>query len=153
MNQIEIGFREVNDPYDGKPLVVAVNTRCDLLEFLFQRDKIDYAQFHAGRKFLNLVQQAEGSRYLVVDPSREPVDCSVASHGVPDFRLDAANQLVRLSQRLGQRDYRLARRLIARDVGAYPDPRSRREKEYQCRRLRDVLDDLATIWGYAAKAA
>jgi hypothetical protein len=69
---------------------------------------------------------------------------------VPEYRLDAARELVRVSQRIGQRDYCLARRLIANDVNAYRAPRTKREREYQCRRLKDLLDDLAKYFGFAS---
>ena len=50
----------------------------------------------------------------------------------------------------GSRDYHLARRLIADDINAYRAPRTKREREYQCRRLKDLLDELAKFWGFAS---
>lgn len=147
--KIQIGFRQVQDPYDNEPTTVAVNCNSDMVERLYQRGKIDHAQFTAGRYFLSLVEKAEGSSFLVPDMAREPVDSSAHSFSVPDFRLDAQTQLIRVARFLGRRDYHLARRYLARDLEAYPEPPTQRERDYHSRRLRDILEDLAGYWGFA----
>ncbi len=149
--KIEIGFRQVQNPYaPDEQSTVAVNIRSDMVEYLYQRGKIDHAEFLAGRYFLALVHKAEGSNALVVDPAREPVDCS-GRYEVPIARLDAARKLKDVARYLGSRDYRLARRYLAMVPGAYPEPDSRTEKEYHSRRVRDILYDLARYpdWGFA----
>ncbi len=148
--KIEIGFRQVQDPYAPDELsTVAVNIRSDIIEFLHHRGKIDHAQFTAGRYFLSMVEKAEGSAAQVVNWAREPVDSSITSTTIPDHRLDAATELIRVARYLGRRDYRLARRYLARDLEAYPQPTSQRERDYHYRRLRDILEDLAAFWGFA----
>ena len=146
--KIQVGFREIDCPFDGGTVVGAVNINTDMVERLSQRGKIDHAQYMAGRYFLALVEKAEGSSFLVPDMAREPVDCSIASYAIPDFRLDAQTQLIRVARYLGSRDYRLARRYLAFDPEAYECPESRSEREYHSRRLRDILEDLAAYWGF-----
>lgn len=151
-DKIEVGFRQVQDPYEpSEQLTVAVNIRSDLVEFFYNRGKINHAQFLAGRRFLFLVEKAEGSCFLVVDPAKEPVDCTGAAETIPAFRLDAAHELDEVRRYLGRRDYHLARRYFTGDAQAYPEPKTQRERDYQYRRLRDILEDLAVHWGYAGQ--
>ena len=147
--KVEIGFRQVQDPYAPDELsTVAVNIRSDMVEYLYQRGKIDHAQYTAGMYFLSLVERAEGSTSQVVNWAREPVDSSIHSFSIPDHRLDAQSELNGVARELGRRDYALARRYLARDLEAYPEPSSEREKAYHYRRLRDLLEDMAAFWGF-----
>lgn len=148
--KIQIGFRQVQDPYEpDKDIIAAYNVNSDVVLNLFRRGKIDDAQLLAGRYFLSLVEKAEGSSFLVPNMAREPVDCSVHSFSVPDFRLDAQGQLIRVARFLGGRDFRMARKYLTGDASAYPEPETQREKDYHSRRLRDILEDLAGYWGFA----
>jgi hypothetical protein len=65
--------------------------------------------------------------------------------------LKAGLELNRILENIGTRDYRIARYMIARDMGAYQDPRTQRERDYLHRRFKDILTDLAIHFQFMGK--
>jgi hypothetical protein len=154
--KFELGITEVADPYEGdtrKTIPVAVNVKHDIVLHMYSRHQIGEHQYRAGNRFLALVQAAEASSGLAIDPTREPVDGSGDSSGIIDSRLRAARELARITDSLGLRGYRIARFMICRDASMYNDPRTQRERDYLHARFREVLTDLAIFFQYMGKTA
>lgn len=152
--KFELGFLEVDDPFErGKTLVLACNIKHDVVMFLYQREKdpISYAQFRAGNKILDMVEQAEESRGLVCDPAKEPVDGGRGGIELSDNRARAARELKCLAECLDAfraGGYHYARSIISNGVPFRGYGMGWRASKRASERFQELLTEAARHFGY-----
>ena len=134
----------------------AVNRKHDVLLFLYSQGKIDQAQKQAGDRFLSLWEKMGGASARATDYLNEPVDGGAAWPDVDVAAMEAANDLMELSLKLGQADYGLLQNAICHNVNIIQIASRMRadgrctdfNRKYVGKRFRDALDVAAKHWGY-----
>jgi hypothetical protein len=148
----------VDDPYAVEPgdkSVAMRTTRNDPLGALHARKQIDEAQYHAGRAFQLDFETAErGPR--AIDPSKEAVDGGRMPEPITEAMRKAVARLNRVHGILGQSGASIAHdvligRMSLDRVAAKREMKTEAERKYLGRRLREGLDDMALVYGFAGK--
>lgn len=150
---------EVDDPYgegsDDK-LVVMRSTRDDPLAKLHSRSQIDEAQYHGGRAFQSDWEKAERGP-KAIDPAKEAVDGGLLAEPITEGQRNATLRLNRAMRELGAdgsaitQEF-LVHRLTAEQIGLRRGLTSERWAKYFGNRIRECLDRLAIIYGFATEA-
>jgi hypothetical protein len=146
---------EVDDPYEaGAKIVAERNIKNDPLGNLHARHQIDEAQYHAGRAFQYDFETAERGPQAI-DPSKEAVDGGRMPEPITEAMRKAVARLNRVHGIMGQSGASIAHDvLIARmsldKVAAKREMKTELEKKYLGRRLRECLDDMALVYGFAS---
>jgi hypothetical protein len=152
----EVAAVEVDDPYamdPGEKIVALRSIRNDPLGRLHSHRQIDEAQYQAGRAFQDDWEKAErGPR--AVDPTREYVDGGQAREPITESQRKAVLRLNRVEGELGAVGAALVHEVLILGVtmeqfGLRRGLRTQRWKDYFSRRLRECLDRLAQIYGFA----
>jgi hypothetical protein len=152
----KVGPVVADDPYEpGSKLTVLRSLRDDPLAAMHNAGQIDQAQFVAGRHWQRAFELAQGGGVRAVDLTRERVDGSrIRQATVTDAQLKAFSDLAKAMTALGQegeslvKDF-LGRGLGVRDVAARRGAVRERERGYVGWRLRECLNTLAVVFGYA----
>jgi hypothetical protein len=152
----EVATVEVDDPYaldPGDKIVALRSIRNDPLGRLHSHRQIDEAQYQGGRAFQDDWEKAErGPR--AVDPTREYVDGGQMREPITEGQRKAVLRLNRAERELGAVGAALVHEVLIlgmtmEQFGLRRGLRTQRWKDYFSRRLRECLDRLAQIYGFA----
>lgn len=152
----EVAEVEVDDPLalePGEKIVALRSLRNDPLGRLHSHHQIDEAQFRGGRAFQDDWEKAErGPR--AVDPAREYVDGGQAREPITERQQRAVVRLNRVARELGTDGIMLVQEVLVdgltmEQVGLRRGLRGQRWMDYFSKRLRECLDRLALIYGFA----
>ena len=152
----EVATVEVDDPFaldPGDKIVALRSIRSDPLGRLHSHRQIDEAQYLAGRAFQDDWEKAErGPR--AVDPTREYVDGGQMREPITEGQRKAVLRLNRAERELGAVGSAVVHEVLIvgatmEQFGSARGLRTQRWKDYFSRRLRECLDRLAEIYGFA----
>src|ERR1700710_469827 len=154
----EVAAIEVDDPLalePGDKIVTLRSIRNDPLARLHTHRQIDEAQYQGGRAFQDDWEKAERGPQAV-DPSREYVDGGQFREPITERQRKAALRLNRAERELGADGSALVHEVLI--VGMTMEQISQRRGvqgqrwlEYFARRLRECLDRLALVYGFATE--
>ena len=154
----EVAAVEVDDPLalePGEKIVTLRSIRNDPLARMHTHRQIDEAQYQGGRAFQDDWEKAErGPR--AVDPTREYVDGGRAREPITERQRKAVLRLNRAERELGADGSALVHEVLVlgmtmEQVGQRRGLRTQRWSDYFARRLRECLDRLALIYGFATE--
>src|ERR1700682_6471498 len=149
---------EVDDPLGlepGEKIVTLRSLRNDPLGRLYSHRHDDEAQYQGGRAFQDDWEKAErGPR--AVDPTREYVDGGRGRAPIHERQRKAVLLLNRAERELGADGSALVHEVLVlgmtmEQVGQRRGLRTQRWSDYFARRLRECLDRLALIYGFATE--
>jgi hypothetical protein len=154
----EVAAVEVDDPLGldpGEKIVALRSIRNDPLGRLHSHRQIDEAQFQGGRAFQNDWERAERGPQAV-DPSREYVDGAQTREPITEAQRKAVLRLNRAERELGAVGSALVYEVLIQgmtmeQVGRRRGLHTQRWFDYFARRLRECLDRLALIYGFATE--
>jgi hypothetical protein len=149
---------EVDDPMaleQGEKIVALRPIRNDLLGRLHSHRQIDEAQYQGGRAFQNDWERAVRGPQAV-DPAREYVDGVQTREPVIETQRKAVLRLNRAERELGADGAALVHDVLIHgmtmeQVGQRRGLHSQRWNDYFSRRLRECLDRLALVYGFATE--
>jgi hypothetical protein len=154
----DVAAVEVDDPLGLEPgdkIVTLRSLRNDPLGKLHSHRQIDEAQFQGGRAFQNDWEKAERGPQAV-DPGREYVDGGQFREPITEGQRKAVLRLNRVERELGADGSALVHEVLI--LGATMEQisqrrglRGQRWLDYFARRLRECLDRLAQIYGFATQ--
>ena len=154
----EVATVEVDNPLaldPGEKIIALRSIRNDPLARLHSHRQIDEAQFQAGRAFQSDWEQAErGPR--AVDPAREYVDGGQGREPITEGQRKAVLRLNRAERELGADGSALVHDILVQgmtmeQVGHRRGLRTQRWNDYFSKRLRECLDRLALLYGFATE--
>jgi hypothetical protein len=154
----EVAEIEVDNPLalePGEKIVTLRSLRHDPLGRLHSHHQIDEAQYRGGRAFQDDWEKAErGPR--AVDPTREYVDGGRAREPITERQRAAVLRLNRAERELGADGSALVHEVLIlsmtmEQVGQRRGLATQRWADYFSRRLRECLDRLALIYGFATE--
>jgi hypothetical protein len=129
--------------------------RFDPLARLHSRRQIDEAQYHGGRSFQNDWEKAERGPQAV-DPTREHVDGGQFREPITESQRKAVLRLNRIERELGADGSTLVHEVLI--MGMTMEQISERRGlggqrwlDYFAKRLRECLDRLALVYGFATE--
>lgn len=152
----EVASVEIDNPLalePGEKIVALRSTRNDPLGRLHSHHQIDEAQYQGGRAFQSDWEKAErGPR--AVDPTREYVDGGQRREPITESQRKAVLRLNRAERELGADGSALVHEVLIQGMtmeqfGQRRGLSTQRSKDYFSRRLRECLDRLALIYGFA----
>jgi hypothetical protein len=152
----EVATVEVDDPLalsPGDKIVALRSIRNDPLGRLHSHRQIDDTQLQGGRAFQSDWEKAErGPR--AVDTTREYVDGGMRREPITEAQRRAVSRLNRVERELGADGSTLVHEVLIlgmtmEQVGERRGLRTQRWNDYFARRLRECLDRLALIYGFA----
>jgi hypothetical protein len=155
----EVATVEVDNPLalePGEKIVALRSIRNDPLGRLHSHRQIDEAQYQGGRAFQNDWEQAErGPR--AIDPTREYVDGGQMREPITEGQHKAVLRLNRAERELGADGSALVHEVLIQgmtmeQLGQRRGLRTKRWQDYFARRLKECLDRLAVIYGFATAA-
>ena len=154
----DVAAIEVDDPLGLEPgdkIVTLRSLRNDPLGRLHSHHQVDEAQYQGGRAFQEDWEKAErGPR--AVDPTREYVDGGRAREPITERQRKAVLRLNRAERELGADGSALVHEVLIlgmtmEQVGQRRGLATQRWADYFSRRLRECLDRLALIYGFATE--
>jgi hypothetical protein len=154
----EVAAVEVDDPLalePGEKIVTLRSIRNDPLGRLHAHHLLDEAQYQGGRAFQHDWEQAERGPQAV-DPSREYVDGVRAREPITERQRKAVLRLNRANRELGADGSMLVHEVLIlgmtmEQVGQRRALSGQRWIDYFGKRLRECLDRLALIYGFATE--
>jgi hypothetical protein len=154
----EVAAIEVDDPLalePGEKIVTLRSLRNDPLGRLHSHHQIDEAQYQGGRAFQDDWERAERGPQAV-DPTREYVDGGRPREPITERQRKAVLRLNRAERELGADGSALVHEVLVlaltmEQVGQRRGVRGQRWIDYFARRLRECLDRLALIYGFATE--
>ena len=154
----EVTAVEVDDPLGLEPgdkIVTLRSIRNDPLGRMHSHRHVDEAQYQAGRAFQADWEKAERGPQAV-DPTREYVDGGQTREPITEGQRKAVLRLNRVERELGADGAALVHDVLIQgmtmeQVGERRGLRAQRWKDYFVRRLRECLDRLALIYGFATE--
>ena len=158
LRNAEVVAVEVDDPLalePGEKIVTLRSIRNDPLGRLHSHRQIDEAQYQGGRAFQSDWEKAErGPR--AVDPTREYVDGGRMAEPITEGQRKAVLRLNRAERELGADGSALVHEVLIQgitmeQIGQRRGLRTQRWADYFARRLRECLDRLAQIYGFATE--
>jgi len=158
LRNAEVATVEVDNPLalePGEKIVALRSIRNDPLGRLHSHRQIDEAQYQGGRAFQADWEKAErGPR--AVDPTREFVDGGQRREPIIESQRKAVLRLNRAERELGADGSALVHDVLVQgltmeQVGLRRGLRTQRWNDYFSRRLRECLDRLALLYGYATE--
>jgi len=156
----EVAAVEIDNPLaldPGEKIVALRSIRNDPLGRLHSHHQIDEAQFQAGRAFQSDWEKAErGPR--AVDPTREYVDGGQGRESITESQRKAVLRLNRAERELGADGSALVHDVLVQgmtmeQVGKRRGLCTKRWHDYFSRRLRECLDRLALLYGFATPSS
>jgi hypothetical protein len=152
--KMEVRPATVDCPYvKGERIAVVKNVREGAISWMHSHGQIDDAQRMAGEWFRSTYERTRmGS--MAVDPSHEPVDTSGRVDPIPDRAIVAIEELARVRNELGRTPFEVVELICGQgwgvaDVAAMVG----RGRNLIGSILRDALDDLAEMRGFATRAS
>jgi len=154
----EVASIEIDDPFALKPgekIVALRSIRNDPLGRLHSHRQIDEAQYQAGRAFQNDWERAERGP-KAVDPGREYVDGAEMREPITEGQRKAVLRLNNCERELGADGSAIVHDVLIQgmtmeQVGQRRGLKSQRWNDYFARRLKECLDRLALIYGFATE--
>src|SRR6476646_1991647 len=154
----EVAAIEVDDPLalePGEKIVTLRSIRNDPLGRQHSHRQIDEAQYQGGRAFQADWEKAERGPQAV-DPTREYVDGGRAREPITEGQRKAVLRLNRAERELGADGSALIHEVLIlgmtmEEVGQRRGLHGQRWIDYFSRRLRECLDRLALIYGFATE--
>lgn len=154
----EVAPIEVDDPYGLEPgdqIGVVRQLRGDPLAALHSRKQISEEQYYGGRAYQRDFEAAERGPQAI-DPTKEKVDGGRPPEPLQDGQVKALESLKQAHRALGQSGAALAKGFLIDRLTIEQVCQSRglfgiREKLYIGRRIRECLNELAVIYGFATK--
>jgi hypothetical protein len=152
----EVAAAEVDDPFalqSGEKIIALRSVRNDPLGRLHAHRQIDNSQYRGGRAFQGDWEKAErGPR--AVDTTREYVDGGQRREPITEGQRQASLRLNRAEHELGADGSMLVHEVLIlgmtmEQVGARRGLKTQRWQDYFARRLKECLDRLALIYGFA----
>ena len=152
----EVATVEVDNPLGlepGEKIVALRSVRYDPLGRLHAHHQIDDSQYRGGRAFQGDWEKAErGPR--AVDTTREYVDGGQRREPITEGQRQAASRLKRAEHELGSDGSMLVHDVLIlgmtmEQVGERRGLRTQRWQDYFARRLKECLDRLALMYGFA----
>jgi hypothetical protein len=148
---------EVDDPLGldpGDKIVTLRSVRNDPLGRLHSRRQIDEAQYQGGRAVQEDWEHAERGPPRAVDPSRDYVDGGQAREPITERQRKAVLRLNRAERELGADGSALVHDVLIQgmtmeQVSERRELRGQRWIDYFAKRLRECLDRLALLYGFA----
>jgi len=152
----EVVAVEVDDPLalePGEKIVTLRSIRNDPLGRLHSHRLLDEAQYQGGRAFQSDWEKAERGPQAV-DPTREYVDGARSREPITEGQRKAVLRLNRAERELGADGAALVHEILilgmtTEQVGQRRGLHTQRWRDYFARRLRECLDRLALIYGFA----
>jgi hypothetical protein len=149
---------EVDDPLGPEPgdkIVTLRSLRNDPLGRLHSHRQVDEAQYQGGRSFQNDWEKAERGPQAV-DPSREYVDGGQFREPITEGQRKAVLRLNRAERELGADGSALVHEVLIlgltmEQISQRRGLRGQRWLDYFARRLRECLDRLALVYGFATE--
>lgn len=138
----------------GEKIIALRSIRNDPLGRLHSHRQIDDAQYRGDRAFQNDCEKAErGPR--VVDMTREYVDGGERREPITEAQRRAVLRLKRVERELGADGSMLVHEVLILgmtidQIGQRRGLPTQRSRDYFARRLKECLDRLALIYGFAA---
>lgn len=145
----------ISDPYEPAKLIDATHSiKNDPLAAMLTRGDIDRAQFEAGRKWQRYYEKAEIGGARGLDTTKTKVDGGTIYDPIADSILKAISQLSEAKKILGQEGEMIIRDICGlgrtiQEAANIRNFRTRREREYLGRRLRECLETLAELYQLA----
>lgn len=139
------------DATNPRTIQAVVNIRESAAVMMHSRGRLDDAQFAAATKFRALWEAMYRST-RAIDYGREPVDGGTRAEPITERQMFAADQLRHIRPLLGEDGYWLVSRICGEgySIGEVVRPgASKRAKLKAARDLRDCLDLLCKVWGFA----
>ena len=152
--RMEIQPAIVECVYDkGKYEPAVKNTREGPISYMYARGHIDDAQRMAGEWFRATYERTRmGS--MAVDPSHEPVDTSGRADPIPDRAIVAIEELTKVRAGLGRANYGVVELICGQGWNLYDvSIIVGADRNKISRILRDALDKLAEMRGYATRSS
>src|SRR5277367_4267003 len=154
----EVAAVEVDDPLalePGEKIVTLRSIRNDPLGKLHSHRQIDEAQYQGGRAFQDDWEKAERGPQAV-DPSREYVDGGQFREPITEGQRKAVLRLNRIERELGADGSALVHEALIlgmtmEQISQRRGLRGQRWLDYLARRLRECLDRLALVYGFATE--
>ena len=156
LRNADVAAIEVDDPLGlnpGDKIVARRSLRNDPLGRMHSHHQIDEAQYQGGRAFQNDWEKAERGPQAV-DPSREYVDGGQFREPITEGQRKAVLRLNRVERELGADGSALVREILIlgmtmEQISQRRGVRGHRWLDYFARRLRECLDRLAQVYGFA----
>jgi hypothetical protein len=114
---------------------------------------IDASQVAAADRFRRFWEAMGGAGARAIDYSRDKVDGGQIADPIDISQMAAARRLAEAERTLGERNYELVRRVCGEGAAMTDMFTEKRARLTATDNLKASLDDLARIWGIAAKAA
>jgi hypothetical protein len=154
----EVASVEVDNPLGlepGEKIVAIRSIRNDPLARLHTHRQIDEAQYRGGRAFQDDWEKAERGPQAV-DPTREYVDGGQAREPITERQRRAVLRLNRVERELGADGVVLVHEVLVlgltmEQIRQRRGLRGQRWMDYFSKRLRECLDRLAQIYGFATR--
>jgi hypothetical protein len=158
LRNADVAAIEVDDPLGLEPgdkIVTLRSLRNDPLGRLHSHRQIDEAQYQGGRCFQDDWEKAERGPQAV-DPSREYVDGGQFREPITEGQRKAVLRLNRIERELGADGSALVHEVLIlgmtmEQISQRRGLRGQRWLDYLARRLRECLDRLALIYGFATE--
>ena len=156
LRNADVAAVEVDDPLGldpGDKIVTLRSLRNDPLGRMHSHHQIDEAQYQGGRAFQNDWEKAERGPQAV-DPSREYVDGGQFREPITEGQRKAVLRLNRIERELGADGSALVHEALIlgmtmEQISQRRGLRGQRWLDYLARRLRECLDRLALVYGFA----
>ncbi len=152
----EVAPIQVDDPYDPSDKITTVRSiRNDPLAAMHAKHHIDEAQYQGGRAFQGDWEKASRGPQAI-DPGKECVDGGRMPEPITEGQRKAVLRLNRAERELGADGSALVHDVLIMgltmaQVGQRRGLNSQRWQEYFARRLRECLDRLAVLYGFASR--
>jgi hypothetical protein len=158
LRNADVAAVEVDDPLGldpGDKIVTLRSLRNDPLGRMHSHHQIDEAQYQGGRAFQNDWEKAERGPQAV-DPSREYVDGGQFCEPITEGQRKAVLRLNRVERELGADGSALVHEILIlgmtmEQISQRRAVRGQRWLDYFARRLRECLDRLAQVYGFATE--
>lgn len=157
LRNAQVGTIEIDDPFElGAKIIAFRSLRDDPLGRLHDRHQIDGAQFHAGRAYQRDFEMAERGP-KAIDPSKEAVDGGRIPEPLTDAQMKAVLRLNVADKDLKTDGRRLMHDFLIHGLNTDQIAQVRRQtpnsftKQYYGRCIRESLDKLAVVYGFAMK--
>ena len=152
----EVAIAIVDDPYSkiGEKITIIRSIHDDPLIWMLHNDKIDQAQFEAGRKWQEHHENSEIGPIQAIDPAKTKVDGGRMADPLPVRTLKAFNALADADKILGplaaglMRDI-LGKRMTISEAACRRDFYTKRAVLTIGDHFKWGLEQLATHWGYS----
>lgn len=140
--------------FPGAQIEVTRSIRDDPLAGMLARGQIDKAMFSAGREWQRYHDNSQIGGIRAIDPTKEAVDGGRMAEPLSLRQMKASDEINLAKKELGYEGNRLISNILGdgKSIQEYAMSlglTSEREFNYIGRRLRECLDTLAKLWGYA----